>query len=179
MKIFIISSLILLRLYLNQKNISQQIEFFDKAILLNPQYDIALNNQGNLIDILKYLDSALSIHLSYFKIQGNQKNIKNPFNVSIKQYQQILNMFVEWNNKDLALILYTKQSLVHHLKKFLNALQAYDIHQILKYQLEKLLNRIFKILELGNKQEAKNFYLAALEKGANEKDQIQKIIYKL
>ncbi|CAD8174781.1 unnamed protein product [Paramecium pentaurelia] len=149
----------------NLNKYQDAIECYDKAISINPKYDKAWSNKGDALnnlnkyqDAIECLDKAISINPKFDSAWNNKGSALNNLN----KYQDAIECFA-----------------LHKLQKYTDAISCYDQALSININPLRLQRKADSLFELGKKSEAKQFYLASLEKGSNDKIYIQKQLSKL
>ncbi|CAD8214482.1 unnamed protein product [Paramecium octaurelia] len=168
----------------NLNKYQEAIECYDIAITINPQNDAVWYYKGNALNKLnKYqeaiecYDKSITINPKDDKVQYNKGIALNKLN----KYQEAIECYdkaITINPKhDSALS--NKGLTLHKLKKYKNAIICYDQALSVSITPLNLLRKADSLFELGNKQEAKQYYLDALQYGSTRKDYIQKQLQQL
>ncbi|CAD8148198.1 unnamed protein product [Paramecium pentaurelia] len=154
------------------KKYQEAIECYDKAIQINPKSSPAWNNKGNWLSIIlfnKIQRSIIVLRKSNWLNKGNSLKRLNKYEDAIECFDKVISINPKnesaWNSKGL---------LLHKLKNFKDAIQSYDMSLSIRIQPSILKQKADTLFELGEKQLAEQFYMAALENGTDDTDQIQK-----
>jgi len=70
--------------YAYQQNYSAAIDWYKKALDLDPQYEIALANMGNCYAELKQYDEALKIYQKILQINPNNQQARSNIEITNK-----------------------------------------------------------------------------------------------